>query len=96
MIFLVKALNKSNFEYAGWPSRNPLGIGNRRQFAVGDVIIKIKRVLEMRRADRRLGHDRRLVEERIADVAIEPGVGARNKDVPALAVIFPGDSFFGH
>jgi len=71
-----------------------LDVGNLRQLALGDVMIKINCVLEMLRLDRRIGHNRRLVEERIADVALGTGVGTCDEAVPAFTVIFPRDSFF--
>src|ERR1700730_1596304 len=72
-----------------------------RQISLGDGVIEIERILEMRRASRLVGHRRGGIEERIANIAIEIGdrgngterdaqAGGRLEVVPTLAEIRPG------
>src|SRR5439155_4122524 len=48
-------------------------------------------ILQMLRYEGRLGHDGRLVEKWIADIAIDADSGARDEGVPAFAIVFPRD-----
>ena len=49
--------------------------GNRGQRAVGDVRVQVRRVLDVGLADAGVRHDRRVVLERVADVAVLVRVG---------------------
>ena len=72
---------------------------HRRQVALGDGVIKIERILQMRIAGRSVGHDGSGIKERIADVAIQISdrrdgwvlaeAGGGLEVVPALAEIRP-------
>src|SRR5580765_1678061 len=79
-------------------------IGNCGQRAVGDVFVEIDRVFQVLGADGGVGHDLRLVLERIADVAVLIAgradrtvvqlVFVAEVGVPLVAVVFPGDARF--
>ena len=44
--------------------------GHRGQRALGNIVVQVRGVLDMRLADVRIGHDRGVVLERVADVAV--------------------------
>ena len=102
-IFFVKPSNRSSLEEAGWPSTSPLGLTKETagKRSVLDVVVEIGRVLDVRGADSGIGHDRGVVLEWIADVAVFVGIradgpivqliGVGHIVIPLIAVIFPGD-----
>src|SRR5467141_2310861 len=81
-----------------------LDVGNRGQIAAGDIAVKIGRVNDVGSANGVVGHDLRLIVERVADVAILVAVRADGAVVelvfvgevliPLIAIVFPGDVLF--
>ena len=61
--------------------------GDRRQSAVLDVCIEIRRVLDVRGADGGIGHDRRVVLEGVADVAVFIGLLADRAVVQLIRIV---------
>src|ERR1022692_4936186 len=60
--------------------------GNRRERAIRDFLVKIRDILDVRRTDRGIGHDRRVVLERIANIAVLVGVRADRAVVQLIGV----------
>src|SRR5438445_2679053 len=81
-----------------------LDVGDRGQIAAGDIAVKIGGVNDVGGANGVVGHNLRLIVERVADVAIRVAVRADGAVVelvfvgevliPLIAVIFPGDVLF--
>src|SRR6266566_5871652 len=81
-----------------------LDIGDRGQIAAGDITVKIGGVNDVGGANGIVGHDLRLIVERVADVAILVAVRADRAVVelvfvgevmiPLIAIVFPGDVLF--
>src|ERR1700694_1543942 len=81
-----------------------LDVGDRGQIAAGDVAVKIGGVNDVGGANGVVGHDLRLIMERVADVAILVAVrtdGAvvelvfvGEELIPLIAIVFPGDVLF--
>src|SRR6202034_2363820 len=77
-----------------------------RQLAVRNVRVKVGGVLDMSGADSRIGHDRGVVLEGVADVAVLVGVLADRTIVqlvrivhivvPLVAVVLPGNIVLDH
>jgi hypothetical protein len=73
---LHKAFEQVQLRRRGWPSTSPLGLTNETAGRVLAMSCKDWRVLNVRGPDRGIGHDRGVVLERIADVAVLVRVGA--------------------
>src|ERR1700731_2947714 len=81
-----------------------LDVGNRGQIAAGDIAVKFGGVNDVGGANGVVGHDLRLIVERVADVAILGAVWADGAVVelvfvgevliPLIAIVFPGDVLF--
>src|SRR5258708_2367029 len=81
-----------------------LDVGNRGQIAAGDIAVKIGGVNDVGSANGVVGHDLRLIMERVADVAVLVAVRADGAvvelvfvgevPIPLIAIVFPGDVLF--
>src|SRR5450759_5417599 len=63
--------------------------GNCRQFTIGDVGIKISRILQVLGNKGRVRHDLGFIQEGIADVAIDALRRVRHETVPTFSVVLP-------